>query len=275
MIRNRNGYWMVPEFYAMANADKGGESSGHAPMMKLNLQQFAGGGEGGTGGEGTGAGASGGAGEGTGAGGAGEGAGGTGSAGGNDPAGGAGGTGSAGNGTGGENPGDDLKSELARLKAEMVKQKAALDAATKEAGDAKKALRAKQSAEEIAAEEKKAQEEATKAEIETLRREVARGKTIKSVMGKLGTDEETSGKIADYLYGAEDPDAALAELQKVWMAKEKALRLAFGKIPAPGAGGNDPEEQKRMEAIERAKKMGAAQSAANDIARKAIDAYMR
>ena len=41
--------------------------------------------------------------------------------------------------------------ELAKLRAEMAKQKAALDKVTKEAGDYKKQLRAKQSAEEIAA----------------------------------------------------------------------------------------------------------------------------
>ena len=50
--------------------------------------------------------------------------------------------------------------EIARLKAEMAKQKAALDKATKEAGDYKKQLRAKQSAEEVAQEEAKVQQEA-------------------------------------------------------------------------------------------------------------------
>ena len=169
----------------------------------------------------------------------------------------------------------DLLAEITRLKAEMAKQKASLDAATSESAKYKRELRAKQSAEEIAAEEKKAQEEAARAEIETLRKEVARAKTVKAVMSKLGTDEDASGKIADYLYGAEDPDAALAELQKVWMAKEKALRLEFGKIPPPGAGGVSAEDQKRMAAIEQAKQLGKSQAAANDAAQKAINAYIR
>ena len=142
----------------------------------------------------------------------------------------------------------DVNAEIARLKADLAKQKAALDKATKEAGDARKELRKRQSAEEIAAEEKKAQEEKAAQEIEELRREVARTKAVKSVMSKLATDEEVSGKIAEYLYGAEDVDAALTEIQRAWSAKEKALRLEFGKIPGPGAGsGEDDEERKALE----------------------------
>lgn len=170
---------------------------------------------------------------------------------------------------------NDLMAEITRLKAEMAKQKASLDAATSESAKYKRELRAKQSAEEIAAEEKKAQEEAARAEIETLRREVARAKTVKAVMSKLGTDEDAGGKIADYLYGAEDPDAALAELQKVWMAREKALRLEYGKIPPPGAGGVSAEDQKRMAALAQAKQIGSAQAAAKEAAQKAINAYIR
>ena len=99
--------------------------------------------------------------------------------------------------------------ELAKLRSELAKQKAALDKATKEAGDYRKALRAKQSEEEIAAEEKKA------------------------------ADEAVSSQIAEDLYGAADVDAAITAFQKAWAAKEKALRLEFGKIPAPGAGSSD------------------------------------
>lgn len=156
----------------------------------------------------------------------------------------------------GDNGGEDLAGELAKAKAELLKYKAATDKAAKEAAEAKRALRAKQSAEEIAAEEKKAADERAAQEIEELRREVARTKAIKSVMSKLGTDEETSGKVAEYLYGAEDVDAALTEIQRAWTAREKALKLEYGKVPPPGAGGANGEDEETVRAIKLAKEMG-------------------
>ena len=128
--------------------------------------------------------------------------------------------------------------ELAKLRAEMAKQKAALDKATKEAGDYKKQLRAKQSAEEIAAEEAKVQQEALMQELETLRKEKAVAAMTAKITPLIG-DSEVAGQIAEYLYGAEDADAAIAAMQKAWTAKEKALRQEFGKIPAQGAGASD------------------------------------
>ena len=57
-------------------------------------------------------------------------------------------------------------------------------------------------------------------------------------MGFVG-DEQTANSVAEYLYGAEDVDAALTAIQKAWTAKEKALRLEYGKIPAPGVGSGE------------------------------------
>ena len=128
--------------------------------------------------------------------------------------------------------------ELARIRAEMAKLKAANDKLSKENSEKTKALRAKQSAEEVAAEEAKAQQEALMQELETLRREKAVAATTTKILPMVG-DGEVAGQIAEYLYGAEDVDAALTALQKAWMAKEKALRLEYGKIPAPGAGSSD------------------------------------
>ena len=128
--------------------------------------------------------------------------------------------------------------EIAKLRAELAKQKAALDKATKEAGDAKKALRAKQSAEEAAAEEAKEAAEARDKELAELRKRFAVAETSKKVMGFVG-DEQTANSVAEYLYGAEDVDAALTAIQKAWTAKEKALRLEYGKIPAPGVGAGE------------------------------------
>lgn len=166
-------------------------------------------------------------------------------------------------GDGGDNGSENALEELEKLRSELDKYKKAVDKATKEAADNKRALkekeqalRAKQSAEEIAAEEKKAADERAAQEIEELRREVARTKAIKSVMSKLGTDEETSGKVAEYLYGAEDVDAALTEISRAWTAREKALKLEYGKVPPPGAGGANGEDEETVRAINLAKEMG-------------------
>lgn len=151
----------------------------------------------------------------------------------------------------------DKSVETAKLNAEMAKLKAALDKATKEAGDAKKALRAKQSAEEAAAEEAKEQQEAQAKELAELRKKFAVAETSKKVMGFVG-DETAANEAAEYLFGAEDIDAALAIINKAWTAKEKALRLEYGKIPAPGVGASDvptmtKEQLDTMSYVDRAK----------------------
>lgn len=165
--------------------------------------------------------------------------------------------------------------ELAKAKADLAKLKAALDNATREAGNYRKQLRAKQSAEEIAAEEQKAQDEAKQKRLEELEREIAKINTVKSVMSKLGTDEGVSGKIAEYLYGAEDADAALTELQRYWTAKEKALRLEYGKIPAPGIGGANGEDAERQKAINLAKEIGRERAQSGKSLREQLGSYIR
>ena len=128
--------------------------------------------------------------------------------------------------------------ELAKLRADLAKQKAALDKASSEAAAMKKQLRAKQTAEEAAAEEAKAQQDALMQELETLRKERAVASTTAKII-PLVTDSAVAGQVAEYLYGAEDVDSAIAAIQKAWAAKEKALRLEYGKIPAPGTGASE------------------------------------
>lgn len=128
--------------------------------------------------------------------------------------------------------------ELASLRAEMAKQKLALDKATKEAADYKKQLRAKQTAEEVAAEEQRIQSEARDQELNDLRRRFAVSENTKKVMSFVG-DEEQAGDIAKLLYGAEDVNSAIDLLNKAWQAKEKALRTEYGKIPAPSVGSSE------------------------------------
>ncbi len=233
MFKNRNGYWMSPGFAAMFAPD-GGDGAGGDGTPAGDVAP--------AGGEASG-----------------------------DSENGAGKGGE--DGKSGENSAEALNAEIARLKAEMAKQKAAMDKATKEAGDAKKALKQKMTQEEIDAAAKQEAEEKAAKELDELRREVAKGKTVKTVMGKLGLDEDAAGNLADHLYGAADIDNALLEIQKAWQAKEAALRKEFWKITGPGAGAdsNSPEAQ----AIRRAADIGKARNAQNEQAQKAMNAYIR
>ena len=239
MVRNRNGYWMSPKFFGMSpEASDAGD---------------VGGGIGG----GTGA-PAGDSGADTGA----------------DATGAQNDTGNApDDGKGNNDTSNSENAEIARLKAEIAKQKAALDKATREAGDARKALKAKMTQEEIDAQAKQEAAEQAAQELEELRKQVAKGNTVKTVMGKLGLDEDTAGTLADCLYGAADIDNALLNIQKAWNAREAALKKEYGKITGPGAGAdsNSPEAQ----AVKRAADIGKARNAQNEQAQKALGAYMR
>lgn len=140
----------------------------------------------------------------------------------------------------------DESAEIARLKADLAKQKAALDKATKEAGDYKKQLRSKQTADEAAAAEAKDLQEAMQKELEQLRKEKKVAADTAKLIPIVG-DNTVAGQIAEFLYGAEDADAAMDLLSKAWTAKEKALRLEFGKIPAPGAGNSEGAQLTKAE----------------------------
>ena len=161
--------------------------------------------------------------------------------------------------------------EIARLKAELAKQKAAMDKAAKDAADYKRQLRARQTAEEIAAEEKRIADEARDNELADLRKRFAVAEIGKKVM-TLGGDVEASGRIAELLYGAEDVDTALTEIGKLFTAREKALRMEFGKIPAPGVGAETSTENA---AVNRARDIGKARANADKMAQEAMKAYMR
>ena len=172
--------------------------------------------------------------------------------------------------------GESVEALLARIKqleANETKYKAAVDKATHEASEFKKALQQKMTQEELDAEAKKEAEEKQAKELDDLRRQVAKSETVKSIMGTLGLPEETSGTLADCLYGAADVKSALLLFQKAWKDREKALKLEYGKITPPGAGSdsNSPEAQ----AIKRAQEIGKAKNAQNEQAQKAINAYIR
>lgn len=243
MVRNRNGYWMSPKFFGMCPGESDAGNVGGV-----------GGGTGAPAGEGTPGGE-----------------GGT-DAGNADNGTGAGQDGASGNGSDND-AGADNTAEIARLKAEIARQKAALDKATHEASEAKKSLKAKMTQEEIDAQAKQEAAEKAAQELDDLRKQVAKGNTVKTVMGKLGLDEASAGNLADHLYGAADIENALLEIQKAWQAREAALRKEYGKVTGPGAGAdsNSPEAK----AVRMASELGKAQNARNEQAQKALNAYMR
>lgn len=138
---------------------------------------------------------------------------------------------------------DETAAELKRLQAEFIKQKNALDSATKEAATYKKQLRAKLSAEEQEAEAAKEREEARDKELNELRKKFAVADISKRVLTFLG-DEKTADTVADALYGAEDIDAAIDAFNKAWAAKEKTLRLEFSKPTLPAAGDIENQSKK-------------------------------
>ena len=128
--------------------------------------------------------------------------------------------------------------EIARLKAELAKARAATDKATREAGDFRKQLRARQTAEEAAAEAEKERQEAIEKELAELRKERAVANSSKRVMTFVN-DEQIATSIAEALYGAADIDLAIDVISKAWATREKALRMEFGKVPAPGIGATE------------------------------------
>ena len=86
--------------------------------------------------------------------------------------------------------------EIERLKAEIARQKAAVDKATKEAADAKRSLRARQTEEEAAAEEKRAQDEERDRKLAEYEKRFAIADTAKKVM-KFVDDANVSDDIFD------------------------------------------------------------------------------
>ena len=137
----------------------------------------------------------------------------------------------------------------------MAKQKEALDKATSEAGKYRKELQSKMTQEQIDAENKKEEQEKRDREFAELQKKVARAEGTKSVMAKLNVDEPMAEKIAESLIGCENADNALLLIQQAWLAKEKALKQEYGKVPPPGAGGGS-EDKETQAALELAKELG-------------------
>lgn len=129
--------------------------------------------------------------------------------------------------------------EIERLKAELLKAQNKNDSLAKEIAEQKKAIRAKQTEEEAASAEAKELAEAQAKELAELRKQIEVSNSAKKVLGGVITDEKTATAIAENLYGAADSAGVIEAFNNAWTAREKSLRLEYGKIPAPGVGSTE------------------------------------
>lgn len=132
--------------------------------------------------------------------------------------------------------------ELAKAKADLARMKAALDKATKEAGDYRKQLRAKQSADEVAEEEKRVAEEEKRLADEERDKKLAEyekrfvvADNAKKILA-ITSDEAIANNIADGLYGSENAELVINNIRKLVSKVTADLKAEYGKIPAPGVG---------------------------------------
>lgn len=164
----------------------------------------------------------------------------------------------------------DIQKQLKKLKDELVKEKNKSDSFASEIAKYKKTIRATQSAEEQRAEEEKERQEAMAKELAELKKQSAMANISKKVLTFVG-DEEVSNTVAEYLYGAEDVDAAITAINKAWTVREKKLRMEFGKIPAPG---KSAEEEKREKNIEMARQIGQRKATAIQSTKDGLSKFM-
>jgi hypothetical protein len=129
----------------------------------------------------------------------------------------------------------DNNAEIERLKKELAAQIKKNDTLAKENKDQKAQIRASKTAEEQKAEEEREAREAVEKELAELRKERAVANNSKKVYTFI-QDEAIANAVAANLYGAEDVDSAIDAISKAWAAREKALKLEYGKIAAPSAG---------------------------------------
>lgn len=160
---------------------------------------------------------------------------------------------------------EELMSQLAESRAENAKQKAALDKALKEKGDLTKMLRSKQSAEEVAEEERRLADEKRQQEYENAISELNRIKAQKAY-SKSFSDEKTIDTLIEAVNDKDHNSIAMIFDKAIKNAVETAVKEKKAEWmksrPQPRAGiGNgemtkeqilaikDPDEQRRAIAM--------------------------
>ena len=134
-----------------------------------------------------------------------------------------------------ETEAEESNMELSRLRRELEKANAAKAELEKENKKQAKELRSFRTAEENQAEEKRLADEEKDRKIADYERRLTVAETSKRLISLLG-DEKNATAVAQSLYGAEDVDAAIDVIEKVWKQKERELETRFSVIKAPGIG---------------------------------------
>jgi VIT1/CCC1 family predicted Fe2+/Mn2+ transporter len=139
---------------------------------------------------------------------------------------------------------ESLMAEIAQLKADGAKNKTALDKALKENGEVKKALRAKQTAEEQEAEAKKEADEQQKAYIADLEK-FKRTAEAKARYALQGMSEELAIKAAEAeISGDMDALATIQKQNTETLIKQHEVEwLKSRPQPQAGNGGNGDETE--------------------------------
>ena len=133
---------------------------------------------------------------------------------------------------------DAVMAKLARMEAELTKEKNKNNALSKENADQKRQLRSYKTAEEIRAEEEQNAKEELERRLSESEKRLAIIETTNRVLA-IVNDEKISTAIAEGLYGAADAEAVLANFERYIANREKKLKAEYGKITGPAAGGDD------------------------------------
>lgn len=158
----------------------------------------------------------------------------------------------------------EVLAELARVKAKAAKDKAAFDKTASELASLKKNIRKNQTEDELKAEEERERQAQIVEELNTLRKQAALAVISKKAFA-FTQSEETANEIAEYLYGASDPEGALDAVMREWTRQRKELEVKYKNYGAPASGAQQqisPEEQLRAKNIQMAREMGKTRSAA-------------
>jgi hypothetical protein len=146
-----------------------------------------------------------------------------------------------------------MMKEIAELKANNMKLKSSLDKTASEAGDLRKQLRARQTADEVEAEEKAKAEEARQNHIAELERRLNHNDAVKRYMS-LGMNEEMADTVATAELDG-DKNTVRDMLRRFMDAEKEAVREEVKKellaqMPAPVSGNGDGQIDYQKQAID-------------------------
>jgi hypothetical protein len=147
----------------------------------------------------------------------------------------------------------EMMKEIAELKANNMKLKSSLDKTASEAGDLRKQLRARQTADEVEAEEKAKAEEARQNHIAELERRLNHNDAVKRYMS-LGMNEEMADTVATAELDG-DKNTVRDMLRRFMDAEKEAVREEVKKellaqMPAPVSGNGDGQIDYQKQAID-------------------------